>query len=105
MTKHLNMRRKIPLFSLKAHPGMDYSQLLMIPEIKKVILEEAVVAIKDGINKNKKKISLFEIANSDCYIELEKDKWKPTLETALKYYVEKEEYDVCVVCRDLINKL
>ena len=53
MTKHLNMRRKIPLFSLKAHPGMDYSQLLMIPEIKKVILEEAVVAIKDGINKNK----------------------------------------------------
>lgn len=105
MIKRLNMRRKIPIFSLKARPGMDYSQLTAIPEVRKVVMEEAIIAIKDGIKKNKKKIALFEIANSDCYIELEKDKWKPTLETALQYYVEQEEYYVCVVCRDLISKL
>ena len=105
MIKRLNMRRKVPVFSLKARPGMDYSKLTTIPEIRKVVIEETLVAIKDGIKKKVKKIALFEIANSDCYIELEKDKWKPTLETALQYYIEQEEYDICVVCRDLINKL
>ena len=58
---------------------------------KKLLMGEV-----DGYIKHKKKIALFEIANSDCYIELEKDKWKPTLETALQYYVEQEEYDVWV---------
>jgi protein-arginine kinase activator protein McsA len=39
------------------------------------------------------------------YIELKKDQWKISLEKALEYYVEKEEYDRCIECRDLINKL
>jgi hypothetical protein len=105
MIKRLNMRRKVPVFSLKAHPGMDYSKLTAMPEVRKVVIEETIVAIKDGIKKNKKKIALFEIANSDCYIELEKDKWKSALENVLQYYIEQEEYSVCVECRDLINKL
>jgi hypothetical protein len=48
---------------------------------------------------------LFEVANSDYYLQLNKDKFKPSLETAIEYFVEKEEYDRCIECRDLINKL
>ncbi len=55
--------------------------------------------------KNKKSISLFEVANSEYYIELEKDKWKSSLENALEYYLEREEYNKCAECRDLINQL
>ena len=39
MIKRLNMRRKIPILSLKARPGMDYSQLTAIPEVRKVVME------------------------------------------------------------------
>lgn len=99
------MRRKIPVFKVSIEPGADYSQLLEVPEIKQIVLEETVYAIKDGINKNKSSISLFEVAHTDYYIELSKNKWKPSLEKALEYFLEKEEYDRCAEMRDLINKL
>jgi len=99
------MRRKIPVFRVSIDPGADYSQLLEIPEVKQVVLEETVYAIKDGIKKNKESISLFEVAHTDYYIELSKNKWKPSLEKALEYFLEKEEYDRCAEMRDLINKL
>lgn len=105
MNKRLSMKRKAPIFRLNAHAGVDYSKLIENTEIKEAIIEETVVAIKEGITKNKKSTSLFEIADSYCYIELERIQWKSTLENVIKYYVEKEDYDKCVKCRDLLNKL
>ena len=105
MVKRKNMRRKVPVFRVKAEPGADYSILTDLPEIRQVVLEEAIYAIKDGIEKHKSSISLFEIADSDCYIELSKDKWKPTLEHLIEYYSEKEEYDRCIEVRNLVSKL
>ena len=105
MIKTRKMRRKIPVLRVNVEPGASYSQLKEVPEIQKVVIEEAIYAIKEGIAKNKTSISLFEVAYSDYYIELKKDKWKSTLEKALEYYIEREEYDKCAETRDLINKL
>lgn len=105
MIKTKKMRRKVPVFRVSLPPGVSYSILTENPEIVQVVIDETVVAIKEGINKNKNSISLFEVANSEYYIELRKDKWKSSLENALEYYLEKEEYDKCIECRDLINKL
>ena len=105
MTKYKKMKRKIPIFSITALPGIDYSHLTEIPEVKEAIIEETLCAIKDGINKKKKNITLFEIAGSNCYIELEKNQWKNTLENVLQFYLENEDYNNCAECRDLINKL
>lgn len=99
------MRRKIPVFRVQLSPGASYHMLTKVPEVVRVVIDETVFAIKEGLNKNKKSINLFEVANSDYYIELKKEKWKPSLEKALKYYIEKEEYTKCAECRDLINKL
>ena len=105
MIKVKIMRRKIPVFKVYVEQGADYSQLTEIPEIQKIVREEAISAIKDGIEKHKSSISLFEIAQSDYYIELGKDKWKLTLENLIEHYVGSEEYDKCAEARDLINKL
>lgn len=105
MTKTKKMRRKIPILRVSVEHGADYSQLAEIPEVRKAVLEETLYAIKEGIEKNKKSISLFEVAHSDCYIELDKQNWKVTLEKALETYVEKEDYDKCIEIRDLISKL
>ena len=105
MTKFKIMRRKIPVFKVYVEQGADYSHLTEIPEIQKIVREEAIYAIKDGIEKHKSSISLFEIAQSDYYIELGKDKWKLTLENLIEHYVESEEYDKCAEARDLISKL
>jgi len=99
------MKRKVPVFRVNAKPGASYDILTEIPEVREVVIEEMVVAIKEGIKKKKKSIPLFEIAGSDCYVEIEKDKWKSSLESAINYYIEKEDYDKCIECRDLINQL
>ena len=105
MTKNKKMRRKIPVFRVNMAPGVSYSILTETPEVIQIVIDETIIAIKEGIAKKKKSILLFEVANSDYYIELEKDKWKSSLENALEYYVEKEEYSKCIECRDLINQL
>lgn len=105
MIKTTKMRRKIPVLRVSIEPGASYSQLKEVPEIQKVVIEEAIYAIKEGIEKNRPSISLFEVAYSDYYIELKKDKWKSTLEKVLEYYIEREEYNKCAETRDLINKL
>ena len=99
------MKRKVPVFRVSIKPGASFRLLTEIPEIREIVIEETIVAIKEGINKKKKSISLFEIADSDYYVELEKDKWKLSLENAINYYVEKEDYNKCIECRDLISKL
>ena len=99
------MRRKIPVLRISIEPGASYSQLTEVPEIKEVVIEETIYAIKDGIAKNKNSISLFEVAHTDYYIELEKKKWKPALKKVLEYFLEREEYNKCAEARDLINKL
>lgn len=99
------MRRKTPIFRLNASPGVDYSKLTENVEIKEAIIEETITAIKDGISKNKKSTSIFEIADSNLYIELERTQWKSTLENVIQYYINKEDYTQCSKCRDLIEKL
>jgi hypothetical protein len=99
------IKRKIPIFRVTMMPGASYDILAETPEVVQIVIDETVIAIKEGIDKNKKSISLFEVANSDYYIELKKDNWKSSLERALEYYVEREEYNKCVECRDLLNKL
>ena len=99
------MKRKVPVFRVSARPGTSYDNLTRVPELTEIVIEETISAIKEGIKKNKKSIPLFEIAGSDCYIELEKNNWKSSLENAIEYYIEKEEYSKCVECRDLINQL
>ena len=86
-------------------PGASYDALVESPEIIQIVIDETVLAIKEGINKKKRSISLFEVAGSEYYIELKKDNLKSSLEKALDYYLEKEEYDKCAECRDLINQL
>ena len=105
MLKRLNMRRKAPLFRLSAHQGVDYSILTENEKVKEAIIVETITAIKEGIYKNKKSTPIFEIADANCYIEIERSQWESALKTVLEYYIEKEEYDMCAECRDLIEKL
>jgi len=99
------MRRRIPKFKAVLSEGESYEMMLKIPELKEIVLEETLFAIKEGVDKKKKSTLLFELVDLNYYIELKKDNWKSSLENVLEFYVEQEDYDKCVECRDLINKL
>jgi hypothetical protein len=93
------------VFKVHVQSGANYNQLHEIPEVKEVVIEEIVYAIKDAIKRKKSKIELFEVANSEYYIELKKEQFKLSLQSAINYFLEKEEYDRCIECRDLMNSI
>lgn len=98
-------KRKIPVFRLTMGNGATYEQISEHPVIRKVVIEETIFAIKEGIKKKKNTIPLFQISGTNTYVELEKEKWQPILEKILDKYIEEENYDRCIEIRDLIKQI
>jgi hypothetical protein len=105
MNKNKRMRRKIPVLNVSLKEGATYDQLSEIPEMKTLVIETTKNAIIDGIKKNKKSITLFEIANTTYTIDLDKSQWVTSLEKMIDYYAEKEDYNACISIKDLIKQI
>ena len=100
-----SIKRKIPVFKVSIMGDGDYEEIVNIPEVKEAVLDEVLSAIKEGVEKKKKSISLFSLANTDYYIELDRQEWSTSLNKALDFYVKGENYSKCIECRDLIKKI
>jgi delta-aminolevulinic acid dehydratase/porphobilinogen synthase len=98
-------RRRIPFFKIILSNGATYEQVKSNPQVRKVVIEEVVTAIKEGVKKNRKSVSLFEIHDSGMLLELERNNWKVSLESALTFFIEKEDYTKCIEVRDLIKQI
>ena len=90
------MNRKIPIISLE-----DFEAKAKKPTMMKSL----VLNIADGINDNLESVNIAEIKNHDVIISVSKDEWKPGLEKAMEYYIEKEEYEICSKIKKLIKRL
>ena len=69
------------------------------------MMKSLVLNIADGINDNLESVNIAEIKNHDVIISVSKDEWKPGLEKAMEYYIEKEEYEICSKIKKLIKRL
>jgi hypothetical protein len=90
------MTRRIPVISLE-----DFEAKAKKP----TMMRSLVSNIADGINDNLESVNIAEIKNHDVIISVSKDEWKPGLEKAMEYYIEKEEYEVCSKIKKLIKRL
>ena len=88
------MKRRIPILSLKDATSKK-------PQVYKSLVE----GISEAIKTNKKEIKLCEVKNSDIFITVEKPEWKNSLDSALQYYIDTEEYEECSKIKNLIDKL
>jgi len=89
------MTRRIPIL---AHNDELNSKK---PQVYKSLVE----GVSEAINTNKKEIKLCEVKNSNIYITVEKPKWKSSLDSALQFYIDREEYEECSKIKKLIDKL
>lgn len=105
MAKSSKEKRRVPVLKLPMSVDIDYDKIVELPDVKEAIMEEIISAVKHGINNHKNSIVLFTVAHSDYEIDLEKNQWSSSLQTALDYYVKQEKFDKCIDCRDLLNKL
>ena len=89
------MTRRIPIF--------EYNEELK--SSKHQVYKSLVDGVIEAIKKDKKEIKLCEVKNSGIYITVEKQEWKNSLDSALQYYINTEEYEECSKIKNLIDKL
>ena len=89
------MTRRIPIF--------EYNEELKSK--KHQVYKSLVDGVTEAIKTDKEEIKLCEVKNSNTYITVEKPEWKDSLDSALQFYINKEEYEQCSKIKDLIDKL
>ena len=72
---------------------------------KKQIYRSLVEGVSEAIKEDKNKVRVCEIKNSNTYVTVEKKDWKLSLDSALEFYINKEEYEECSKIKNLIDKL
>ena len=89
------MTRRIPIF--------EYNEELSSK--KHQVYKSLIDGVTEAIKEDKKEIKLCEVKNSNIYITVEKTKWKSSLDSALQFYIDTEEYEECSKIKNLIDKL
>ena len=92
----VKMTRKIPIISLE-----DFETKAKKPLMMKTLVSN----IAEGIEDNLESVNIAEIKHTDIILSVSKDEWKPGLEKAMEYYIEKEEYEECTKIKKLIKRL
>ena len=72
---------------------------------KPQVYRSLVEGISEAIKNNTNKIKLCEVKNSNTYITVEKPEWRESLDSALQFYINEEEYEECSKIKNLIDKL
>lgn len=89
------MTRRIPIF--------EYNEELKSK--KHQVYKSLIEGVTEAIKTNKKEIKLCEVKNSGFFITVEKQEWKNSLDSALQYYINTEEYEQCSKIKNLIEKI
>ena len=89
------MTRRIPIF--------EFNEELKFSKHK--VYKSLIDGVIEAIKTDKKEIKLCEVKNSGIYITVGKQEWKNSLDSALQYYIDIEEYEQCSKIKNLIDKL
>ena len=89
------MTRRIPIF--------EYNEELKSK--KQQVYKSLIDGVTEAIKNKKETIKLCEVKNSNIFITVEKPEWKKSLDSALQYYINTEEYEECSKIKNLIDKL
>jgi hypothetical protein len=79
----------------------DLLNLSKSEEFIKIVMKETLASLTDAIKSKKETAEIVNIINLDCTVTIKQKDFKDMLDNLIKYYEEKEEYEVCVS----INKL
>ena len=89
------MTRRIPIF--------EYNEELKSK--KHQVYKSLIDGVTEAIKTDKEQIKLCEVKGTNVLITVGKQEWKDSLDSALQYYVDIEEYEKCSKIKDLIDRL
>ena len=85
--------------------GLSAQEIESSNVLKDLLKIEVPKAIEYAIKNKKTFASIFEINDSNSYIELHKNQWIFALETCILFYVEEEDYEACNKMTKLIESI
>ena len=99
--------RQIPsmVVNVKGEGQTDIDALCENEVFVKAVFTETIAGIKEAINNKTKMATLFQLAKSDYFIELEKSQWKQALQTCIDKLIETEQYELCSRVKSIETKL
>ena len=84
-------------------PVFDFNEELNPKKCQ--VYKSLIEGVSEAMKDNRDKIRICEIKNSNVYVTVEKRDWKSSLDKALEFYINKEEYEECSKIKKLIDKL
>jgi len=105
--QHLKKKKsnRVPEINFKINEFKDYERLSTDSVTKGFVYARLLESICDNINKKTDTLDLFKIYSTNKCLSIPKSKWKDCLQNALTWYTEKELYEECIECKELLNKL
>jgi hypothetical protein len=98
-------KRKIPNLNISVNGAYQLDCLLDHPDFNRVIFNEIVTAVKEGIENKKSTVTLFEINESGFVVDLDKENWNSSLDSAISFFEKQENYEKCHECSNLKNQI
>tara|TARA_R110000868_G_scaffold397496_1_gene670214 strand:- start:780 stop:1127 length:348 start_codon:yes stop_codon:yes gene_type:complete len=74
-------------------------------QLKELLKSQVPLTIYDAHLTNKQYASIFEINDSENYIEISKKDWISALETCISWFLETEEYEKCTKLKAIIVEI
>lgn len=105
MAKKSNRQIPSMVVTIKGEGQADIDALCENEVFVNVVFVETIAGIKDAINTKSKTATLFQIAKSEYYLELEKSQWKQALQTCIDRLIDEEKYEECSKIKVLMDKI
>lgn len=96
-------RRVIKELNVSIVNPEDYDKLIERDDVKEIVFDSLLNAVRYGIDNNMKNVVLFKIKNTSSFLNLERDSWKPGLIKAIDFFADKQKFEEATQCRDLIK--
>lgn len=105
MAKKSNRQVPSMVVTIKGEGQADIDALCENDVFANAVYIETIAGIKDAISTKSKTATLFQIAKSDYYLELDKSQWKQALQTCINRFIDEEKYEDCSKIKVLMDKI
>ena len=72
---------------------------------EELVYTRILKAIEEGIIMNLETIRLFELSGTGVYLTAERCDWARGLKKAIEYFITTEDYDKCIIGKQLLTEL
>ena len=78
----------------------ELKELVDSEKFNQLLLDEAIITIKNALDKDRKSTRIFYVPNIECSVVLEKRNFNKVLSKAIEFYEDQEDY---VKCSELVK--